>query len=39
MAQVKKYGPVPPGKHWKSAETWKQYSNRKIFGFFPLISG
>jgi hypothetical protein len=33
-AHVKKYGPVSPGKHWKSAETWKQYSNRKSSDFF-----
>jgi hypothetical protein len=33
------YGPVPAGKHRKSMETWKQYSIRKVSGFFPLASG
>ncbi len=36
--QVKKYGPVPAGKHWKSMETRKQYSDRKVSGFFPWTS-
>jgi hypothetical protein len=35
LTQIKKYGPVSTEKHWKSMETWKQYSGRKISDFFP----
>ena len=36
-SQVKKYGPVPAGT-LEIAGTWKQYSYRKFFRFFPMNS-
>jgi len=35
--QVKKYGPIPAGKHWETVGTWKQYSGRKSPDFSWLI--
>jgi hypothetical protein len=39
--QVKKYGPVPAGKHWKSMEKIQKYSGwntTSMFYHFPALS-